>query len=80
MARLTALLRLPKHAYIYLEQGARERSGTRAWLAMESRGQILRTFHGVDARQKARDWVGLKFRARPAEEIEVPLPEEEEAS
>ncbi len=65
---------LPKHAYVYIEEGARERSGTRAWLAMEGR-DVLNTFHGADARQKARDWVGTKFGASPAEEIEVPLSE-----
>ena len=65
---------LPAHAYIFIEEGARERSGTRAWLAMEGR-DVLNTFHGADARQKARDWVGTKFGASPAEEIEVPLSE-----
>ncbi len=64
----------PKHAYVYIEEGERERSGTRAWLAMEDR-DVLNTFHGADARQKARDWVGMKFGASPAEEIEVPLSE-----
>ncbi len=65
---------LPKHAFIFIEQGERERSGERAWLAMEDR-DVLNTFHGADARQKARDWVGTKFGASPAEEIEVPLSE-----
>ena len=65
---------LPAHASIFIEEGERERSGTRAWLAMEGR-DVLNTFHGVDARQKARDWVGTKFGASPAEEIEVPLSE-----
>ncbi len=65
---------LPAHAFIYIEEGERERSGERAWLAMEDR-DVLNTFHGVDARQKARDWVGTKFGASPAEEIEVPLSE-----
>ncbi len=68
---------LPKHPYIYIEEGERERSGERAWLAMEGRGQILRTFHGVDARQLARDWIGTKFGASPAKEVEIPLPERE---
>lgn len=68
---------LPAHAFIYIEEGARERSGERAWLAMEGQGQILNTFHGADARQKARDWIGTKFGASPAEEIEIPLPEGE---
>ncbi len=53
---------LPAHAFIYIEEGERERSGERAWLAMEDR-DVLNTFHGVDARQKARDWVGTKFGA-----------------
>ena len=66
----------PPHAYIYLEEGALERSGCRAWLAMESPAMILRTFHGTEARRLAREWVAAKFRALPAEEIEVPLPEE----
>ena len=60
---------LPKHAYIYLEEGERERSGERAWLAMEGR-DVLNTFHGADARQQARAWVAMKFNASPAEEIE----------
>lgn len=68
---------LPAHAYIFIEEGARERSGTRAWLAMESQGKILNTFHGPAARQLARDWVGTKFGASPAEEIEIPLLEGE---
>ncbi len=67
---------LPAHAYIYLEEGERERSGTRAWLAMQGR-EVLNTFHGADARRLAREWVGEKFRARPCQEIEVPLEEEE---
>ena len=67
---------LPKHAYIYIEEGERERSGSRAWLAMEGRGQILRTFHGPDARALARHWIGTKYAASPAEEFEVPLEEE----
>ncbi len=66
---------LPAHASIFIEEGERERSGTRAWLAMANRGEILRTFHGADARQLARDWIGTKFGASPAEEIEIPLPE-----
>ncbi len=68
---------LPAHAFIYIEEGARERSGERAWLAMEGQGQILNTFHGADARLKARDWIGTKFGASPAEEIEIPLLEAE---
>ena len=60
---------LPKHAYIYIEEGERERSGERAWLAMEGR-DVLYTFHGADARQQARAWVAMKFNASPAEEIE----------
>ena len=64
---------LPPHAYIFIEEGERERSGERAWLAMEGRGKILRTFHGADARRLARDWIGTKFGASPAGEIEVPL-------
>ena len=71
---------LPKHAYVYIEEGERERSGERAWLAMEGRGKILNTFHGADARQKARDWIGTKFGASPAEEIEIPLSEDEEST
>ncbi len=67
---------LPAHAYIFLEEGERERSGERAWLAMEGR-QVLNTFHGADARQKARDWIGTKFGASPAKEVEIPLPERE---
>ncbi len=65
----------PPHAYIYLEEGERERSGYRAWLAMENPAMILRTFHGTEARRLAREWVAMKFSALPAEEIEVPLPE-----
>ena len=64
---------LPAHSYIFIEQGERERSGERAWLAMEGRGKILRTFHGADARRLARDWIGTKFGASPAGEIEVLL-------
>lgn len=62
------------HAYIYIIEGERERSGERAWLAMEGPKMILRTFHGVHAQQLARDWIGTKFGALPAEEIEVLLP------
>ena len=65
---------LPKHAYIRIEEGERERSGERAWLAMKGR-EILNTFHGTHARQKARDWVGTKFNASPAQEIEVGAPQ-----
>ncbi len=60
---------LPKHAYVYIEEGERERSGERAWLAMEGR-DVLNTFHGADTRQQARAWVAMKFNASPAEEIE----------
>lgn len=69
---------LPKHPFIYIEEGERERSGTRAWLVFEGR-DILNILHGADARQKARAWVATKYNASPCEEIEVPLPEEEEA-
>ena len=71
---------LPKHAYVYIEEGERERSGERAWLVMEGRGKILNTFHGADAWQKARNWIGTKFGASPAEEIEIPLSEDEEST
>lgn len=63
---------LPKHAYICIEEGEIERSGTRAWLAMAGR-EILKTFHGGDARQAARTWVGMKFNTSPAQEIQVSL-------
>ena len=68
---------LPRHAYVCIEEGELERSGTRAWLAMAGR-EILKTFHGGDARQAARTWVGTKFNASPAQETEVPLPTIEE--
>ena len=60
---------LPRHRYVFIEEGERERSGSRAWLALEGR-QVLKTFHGRAARQKARAWVAMKFNASPAEEIE----------
>ncbi len=70
---------LPKHPYIFIEEGERERSGHRAWLAMEGR-DVLNTFHGSQARQRARDWIAKKFGNSPCEEIEVPLPDEEGAN
>ena len=66
---------LPKHPYLYLEEGSRERSGTRCWLVMVER-DIQKVFHGPDARQQARDWMASKFNARPTEEIEIPLDDE----
>ena len=76
-ARLPADPSLPKHAYIYIEEGERERSGTRAWLAMEGPHMILNTLHGADARRLAREWVETTYKALPAEEIEVLLPEDD---
>lgn len=63
---------LPKHAYVTIEEGEMERSGTHAWLAMAGR-EVLKTFHGLEARQAARGWVGTKYGANPAKETEVPL-------
>lgn len=73
--RITAEPALPAHAYIRIEEGALERSGTRAWLAMAGR-EVLSTFHGDDARELARDWMRRKYAASPAEEIEVSLEED----
>ena len=67
---------LPPHAHIFLEQGERERSGERCWLVF-SGADCLRVFHGAEARQDARAWVGTKFGASPAKEVEVPLPDDE---
>ena len=67
---------LPKHAYIFIEEGECERSGERAWLAMAGR-QVQRTFHGPEARRLARDWVAAKFGTLPYDEVEVLLLEEE---
>ena len=67
---------LPKHAYIYIEAGARMRSGHRAWLVMAG-NEVQRQFGGPDARQLAHDWVVERFGARPYEEVENPLVSEE---
>ncbi len=66
---------LPKHAYLHIEEGVLDPSGTRAWVVMAGREEQS-VFHGADARQLARDWMARKFGASPAEEIELPLSEE----
>ena len=66
---------LPPHPYIYIEAGARARSGHRFWLGM-SGAEVLKVFGGPDARRLARDWVGSKFNASPYQEIDNPIEED----
>lgn len=44
--------------------------------ALQPEKRLTKT-HGAEARRLARDWIGTKFNALPAEEIEVLLAEDE---